>query len=56
MVFHLNPRDLSMVSAAGDTQIADGEYRLFVGGAQPADTTSGVDATFRVQGTLRLPE
>jgi beta-glucosidase len=55
-VFHLNQRDLGMVDAAGNPIIAAGEYRLFVGGAQPQNTHSGAETTFSIQGTKPLPE
>jgi len=56
VVFHLNQRDLSMVSAAGDPEIAEGQYTLFVGSAQPGDTKAGADAQFHIDGTIRIPE
>ena len=56
VAFHLNPRDLSMVTAAGDPTITGGQYTLFVGGAQPGDTQTGVRAEFNIQGTVKIPE
>jgi beta-glucosidase len=55
-LFHLTPRDLSMVSAAGDPIIAGGQYTLFVGGAQPGDTQAGVSTQLNIQGTVKIPE
>jgi beta-glucosidase len=55
-VFHLNPRDLSMVTAAGDPTIVEGQYTLFVGGAQPGDTQAGASVEFNIQGTVKIPE
>lgn len=54
--FQLNPRDMSMVSAAGEPIIAEGQYKIFVGGAQPGEAKAGVDAELKIQGTLNLPE
>jgi len=56
VVFHLGPRDLSMVSAAGDPTIAGGQYTLFIGGAQPGDTQAGARVEFNIQGTAKIPE
>ena len=56
VVFHLSPRDLSMVSATGDPTIAEGEYSLFVGGAQPGDTQAGASVKFNMQGSVKIPE
>jgi beta-glucosidase len=54
--FQLSPRDLSLVTAAGDPTIAEGHYDLFIGGAQPMDTTAGAHSGFDIQGSLRIPE
>jgi hypothetical protein len=35
--FHLNPRDLGMVSELGSPIIAEGDYSLSVGGGQPGN-------------------
>jgi beta-glucosidase len=56
VAFHLNPRDLSMVSAAGDPMIAEGQYTLFIGGAQPGDTQTGVSEEFKILGDVKIPE
>jgi len=56
VAFKLNPRDLSMVTAAGDPMIAGGQYTLFVGGAQPGDTQTGASVGFNIQGTVKIPE
>ncbi len=54
--FELKPRDLSMVSEAGEIMIADGQYALAVGGGQPNASASSVSKTFRIEGTQKLPE
>jgi len=56
VAFQLNPRDLSMVTAVGDPTIAEGQYTLFIGGAQPSDTQAGAGVEFNIQGTVKLPE
>jgi len=45
-----------MVSATGDPTIAEGEYSLFVGGAQPGDTQAGASVKFNMQGSVKIPE
>jgi beta-glucosidase len=54
--FVLRPRDMSMVTAAGEPIVADGDYKVSVGGGQPNTEAPAVTASFRVQGTLNLPE
>ena len=54
--FHLNPRDLSMVTELGDIIVAQGKYTLSVGGGQPGTEVPSVSRDFEVHGQLRLPE
>jgi beta-glucosidase len=54
--FSLGPRDLSMVTEAGEPIIAQGEYTVSVGGGQPRTGAAVVTRTFRVDGQLALPE
>ena len=54
--FQLNPRDLSMVTDAGDIIVAQGEYTLSVGGGQPGTDAPSVSASFKVKGQVMLPE
>ncbi len=54
--FDLGPRDLSMVTEAGDPVIPQGEYTVSVGGGQPHTGAAVVTQPFRVDGQLRLPE
>jgi beta-glucosidase len=54
--FELRPRDLSMVTEAGDPKIVQGDYTLSVGGGQPHTGAQVVTRTFRVNGELVLPE
>jgi beta-glucosidase len=54
--FHLGPRELSMVTDAGDRLIAQGKYTVSVGGGQPGTDAPSVSGDFQVEGQLRLPE
>ena len=54
--FHLNPRDLGMVTELGWPIIAEGDYSLSVGGGQPGTGGPGVNGKFHVDGTYALPE
>ena len=54
--FHLEPRDLSMVTEAGDIIVAEGQYTVSIGGGQPGTTAPTVVGTFRVKGSKILPE
>jgi beta-glucosidase len=53
--FTLKPRDLSMVNDRGEHVVAPGTYHIFVGGAQPGDTTAGVGINFEITGEAKLP-
>jgi beta-glucosidase len=54
--FNLKPRDLSMVSEAGEPIIAEGKYSVSVGGGQPHAGAPSVVGTFEVKGSTVLPE
>ncbi len=54
--FDLQPRDLSMVTEAGDPVIAEGQYTVTVGGGQPDTGAPVVSKTFSVKGEMKLPE
>ena len=54
--FHLNPRDLGMVTELGWPIIAEGDYSLSVGGGQPGTGSPAVSGKFHVDGTYALPE
>jgi beta-glucosidase len=54
--FELQDRDLSMVSEAGETLIAEGQYSVSVGGGQPRTGAPAVEGKFQVNGTRALPE
>ena len=54
--FHLSPRDLSMVTEAGDRIVANGAYTVSVGGGQPGSGAPSVSGTFQMAGRIQLPE
>lgn len=54
--FHLNPRDLGMVTEFGSPIIAEGDYTLSMGGGQPESGSPGATGKFHVDGTYTLPE
>jgi beta-glucosidase len=53
--FTLNPRDLSSVSEDGETRVAAGAYKVFVGGGQPNTKAPGKEAALTIQGEQKLP-
>jgi beta-glucosidase len=54
--FELKPRDLSMVSEAGEPIIPEGTYSVSVGGGQPNTGVPTVAGSFEVKGSSVLPE
>jgi len=54
--FELGPRDMSMVTEAGDPIVAEGQYAISVGGGQPHSGIQVLTQTFSVKGKLTLPE
>jgi len=54
--FELRPRDMSMVTEIGEPIVAAGDYSVSVGGGQPHTSAQVVRGTFRVEGTIPLPE
>jgi beta-glucosidase len=54
--FHLQRRDLSMVTDVGDIIVAQGKYTLSVGGGQPGTEAPSVSGNFEVDGQVMLPE
>lgn len=54
--FELKPRDLSMVSEAGDPIIAAGKYTVNVGGGQPDANIQTVKGSIEIAGSMTLPE
>ena len=54
--FHLNPRDLSMVTEAGDIIVAQGKYTISLGGGQPGTGAPSAGGNFEIKGQIMLPE
>ena len=54
--FELSPRDLSMVTEAGEPIVAEGAYTISIGGGQPNTGAPGVTGSFDVKGSVTLPE
>jgi beta-glucosidase len=54
--FTLDARDLSEVDEKGDRIVAEGAYRISVGGGQPGTVAPQAKAEFRIKGNQRLPE
>jgi beta-glucosidase len=54
--FQLTPRDMSMVTDAGEPVVAEGNYSVSVGGGQPKTGAPTVEGTFEVKGSVVLPE
>jgi beta-glucosidase len=54
--FDLQPRDLSMVTEAGEPIVAEGKYTVSVGGGQPGSGAQVLNSTFNIKGTQTLPE
>jgi beta-glucosidase len=56
VAFHLERRDLSMVTDAGDIIVAQGKYTVSVGGSQPGTGAPSVSGDIEVNGQIMLPE
>jgi beta-glucosidase len=54
--FELKPRDMSMVTEAGEPVVAEGAYSVSVGGGQPGTSAPVVTGSFNVKGSMTLPE
>jgi beta-glucosidase len=55
VTFHLSARDLSRVNKKGEHVVAPGTYDIFVGGAQPAETSGGLRTEFEITDEAHLP-
>jgi beta-glucosidase len=56
VAFHLERRDLSMVTDGGDIIVAQGKYTVSVGGGQPGTDAPSVSGNLQVNGQIMLPE
>jgi beta-glucosidase len=55
VTYTLKARDLSMVNDKGEHVVAPGGYNVFLGGAQPSETSVGVRAKLEITGEFKLP-
>ena len=56
VAFDLAPRDLRMVTSAGDNIVPAGKYAVSIGAGQPGAGLPTVSGDFSLAGQLRLPE
>ncbi len=56
LTFKVKPRDLSMVTEAGEPVVPEGDFTLFIGGGQPGTGNRGTTHTFRVKNSMTLLE
>ena len=56
VTFHLERRDLSMVTEAGNIIVAQGRYTVSIGGGQPGTGAPTVSGDVEVNGQIMLPE
>lgn len=56
VVFDLDARGLSLVDAQGQRAVTAGEYKVFVGGAQPGDTVAGLEQKLTIAGTQKVDD
>jgi beta-glucosidase len=54
--FELKPRDLGIVTQAGEPVIPEGEFTLSIGGGQPGTGSASTTQTFRIKNSLTLPD
>ncbi len=54
--FELEPRDLGIVTDAGEPIVAEGQYKISVGGGQPGTGAPAAAGTFSIKGKTTLPE
>jgi beta-glucosidase len=54
--FDLDDRALSLVDAQGQRAVTAGEYKVFVGGAQPGDTKAGLEEKLSITGTQKVAD
>ncbi len=56
VAFHLSPRDLSMVTEAGDIIVAKGKHTVSIGGGPPNTGVPSISGSFEVNRQIMLPE
>jgi beta-glucosidase len=56
VAFDVDARGLSLVDAQGQRAVIAGEYKIFVGGAQPGETDAGLEQKLTIAGTQKIDE
>jgi beta-glucosidase len=56
VAFDVDARGLSLVDAQGLRAVTAGEYTVFVGGAQPGETDSGLEQKLTIVGMQKVEE
>jgi len=56
VAFDLDARALSIVDTQGQRLVAAGDYRVFIGGAQPGDTDTGLEQRLTIVGSQKVDE
>ncbi|MDI3254032.1 MAG: glycoside hydrolase family 3 C-terminal domain-containing protein [Bacillota bacterium] len=54
LTFNIDARDLSMVDENGHRAVQAGNYKVFVGGAQPGDAASGAEQHLTIVGSQNI--
>jgi len=54
--FHLTPRDISIVTEAGDIIVAEGNYTVWIGGGQPNTGAPSISGSVAITSQITLPE
>ncbi|HSY73566.1 MAG TPA: glycoside hydrolase family 3 C-terminal domain-containing protein [Alloacidobacterium sp.] len=56
VAFDVDARGLSLVDAQGQRAVTAGEYKVFVGGAQPGETNAGLEQNLTIAGSQKVEE
>ncbi|HEY0796784.1 MAG TPA: glycoside hydrolase family 3 C-terminal domain-containing protein [Acidisarcina sp.] len=56
VTFELKPRDLSIVSEAGEPMVPEGKFSISIGGGQPGSGAPSATSAFTMKNSLTLPE
>jgi beta-glucosidase len=56
VAFDVDARGLSLVDAQGLRAVTAGEYTVFVGGAQPGETDTGLEQKLTIVGMQKVEE
>ena len=56
VTFKLSPRDFSMINNKDERVIEPGTFKIYAGGGQPSENSSGISKTIKVKGKLKFLE